>query len=108
MPATAQCEFIFANRCQLSTVNLGGLQSLRELSLTHNNISDLSFLSYAGCCLEKLYIDHNKLSGLDWLLGSLLVLTAGFNNVSGLEAVGLELGRTKLSTLDLSFNPIRG
>ena len=96
VPSKAQCEFIYANRCKLTGVNLGGIGCLLELSLLHNKIKDLSFLSFANCRLGKLFIDHNLLTTLECLPPTLTVLTAGFNQISDIDANSLELTRSPL------------
>lgn len=86
IPSTAKVEFIYANNCKLSFVSLGGVQFLREISLQHNLLKDLSFLNYpTNGNIEKLYVDHNQLTTVDYLPLSLKVISAAFNNISGLD-----------------------
>ena len=85
IPSTAKCEFVFANNCSLSSLNLNNIETLRELSLMHNNIKDLSFLNYSNNeSIEKLFLDHNKLVSIDFLPLNIRVLSLTFNQIEGL------------------------
>ena len=107
VPPSARCEFIYANKCQLTGAFLSNISSLLELSLLNNSIKDLSFLSFENCRIEKLYLDHNLIESLDCLPATLTVLTASFNHINDTELTAAELSKTMVSELDLSFNPLR-
>ncbi|KAG7402046.1 hypothetical protein PHYBOEH_007260 [Phytophthora boehmeriae] len=92
-----------------SLVGLQGVPSLTTLEASRNNVEDISSLATdASPKLEILHLDENKLTTLSGLenLPALTSLSLQQNNIETLEDVQ-QLGQlSKLTTLDLTGNPV--
>ena len=80
------------------------MEKIKKLSLSIENISDISFLKYFPN-LEELKLDRNNISDLNPLstLTNLKTLDLSWNNISDISKLA---GLTNLKNLDLSGNSI--
>ena len=74
----------------LTTLDLSGITSLREVTARNNNITSVDLSGMTG--LQKIDLDHNHLSSIDLSgLDNLTSLGLGDNDLSSFDARGLGL-----------------
>ena len=91
---------------QLTAEQIGYLSLVEVVSLEHNQLSSVSDSAFLSCpALRSLYLDHNVLSSVSFLIGTQLQeLHVSCNRISVLETGNSVL---PLTTLDLSFNSLQ-
>ncbi|POM64038.1 Protein phosphatase PP1 regulatory subunit Sds22 [Phytophthora palmivora] len=92
-----------------SLVGLQSLPSLTTLEVSRNVIEDISSLSNdTAPKLETLYLEDNKITTLNGIesLSALTSLSLQQNYIEALESVQQLEQLTKLTTLDLTGNPV--
>lgn len=92
----------------MDSLVFSGLESLEELSLSRNQLTDLMDGAFYGLnAIQQLELDGNELTTISrrWLFGlkSLLHLTVAHNRINETEASGWEFC-PNLEYLDLSHN----